>query len=265
MTVFGKVFGRGSKETPVDPLQSVKIEVAEAIALCSLAGFRGFKVRQILLTIPDFKKVDLKEYDPHELDKTFLGMSSRRDPALMNLLEHGASAAALRTQAIDLYKRDVLDKERAPPDSEDAVKEEGRMYLRRWREQIRQLNVYERRQLELKFEREISDYVAKMDVKEAVKILDERDVKRMKNLDAFERGLPERRDSMKVSKHVKLNNRIPVTPQNLRDGYKNSSMAMSTEQFLQLPRAASSDQPALRPGSAQSVDPEGFFKPRPSI
>ena len=264
MSLIDRIFKRSGSRPRVehDP-KDVETEANDAIILLYLAGFRPAKIRLLLETIPSFKKVDCHEYKAGNIELFFKGMSGRRDPELTAVLEHGASAAALRAQALDIYKVRVLDRGFAEPDTPAEAKAEEGAWLQRWTEQVRQLNVHQRRQLEFRFGKEIGNYVRKMGEGAARKVLDEDSARMMMNLGAFQESEPDRRAAM--SAKPALNNRRPLTPRLLQAGYKTSPKSQSTEGFLPPPGSEKGwdGQGVRRPGSAQSLDVEGKFVSRP--
>ena len=262
MSAIGRVFNKALRRPVADPLQETKLEVDEAISLCGLAGFRKSKIRRIILTIPGFDKLTKDpKYAQVDLEKAFEGLRGRRAPSHMQFLQTGLSAASLRSRALALYQQQVVDKGTFPPDTEGQVQEEVDRWIRCWTEEMRLLNVYEQRQLEIKFEGEFAGRRAATPERFAVMVADERDVKHAQNLESFERGQGERRASLKP---LGFNNRLPITHTSLRSGYASSPKAASTEQFLTPPSKGWNGEGISRPGSAQSVDVEGYFATRPT-
>ena len=262
MSAMGKLFNKALRRPIADPLQETKLEVDEAISLCGLAGFRESKIRRVILTIPGFEKLNKDpRYVQSNLGNAFESLRGRRARSHMQFLEAGLSAAALRARALALYRQQVVVKGAFAPDTEVQVQEEAERWICRWTEEIRLLNLYEQRQLELKFEAEFAGHRAAMPGRPAVTVTDEQDVKRKQNLESFEKGSDERRTSMKPHG---FNNRLPITHASLQSGYKTSPKAASTEHVLSPPSKGWGGEGISRPGSAQSVDVDGHLGSRPT-
>ena len=239
-------------------------QVEHTISLCALAGYHPDKIRRCIFAIPGFKSSleFTPEYLPNNLLKTFQNIRSRRGPAHTELLETAESAADLLKTADSLFAFKVND---GKAESNLLIKfQESEEFVKRWKEEIRLLHVYECYRLSAKFDAEIRSAAAKLQVKYSES---DAEIRADANLAKFDAEASARRADSRTNAAYK-NNREVLTP------LPTSSRSRSKRVVQQLLTPKSARQEPVRPkgqngggvskpGKAQKCDKDGFFMPRP--